>query len=531
MTVTFTLNSMYLGTEAGPFNISGVTSSNVTTQLVVNASLQDLTTGITVGGIDDNTIEFIIQSDGVCVNYIVKPVSNCNCPEGYTASSDGTICYKVTTASPTTNDTLTPEAGADNPAYGEYGVKIYNIGDFDSTGNSISGGLAFSGYTNTFDGSGTTDVEAFWSTRMNANNVWVAGDANWPGPNYPDYISFCATFTLTQSKTYWVGIAGDNDVTIKLNGAEIVNQADNSPQSNFKFWHIYPVTLNAGPNIIELENWNRSSVGSFAAEIYDNELSALFSATNTSMLNIVFATGDYLPGGSKEGQGFCSNYTCPSGYTLDTTDPQNPVCKLIETSSCVSSQYFAFLATVHTGEEACQIHALNAYNVTTQPVSFTGGSNLCNITRLELSGVDITNLGNSMNTQPIWVSDGSNYRLGTLDATGVSFSPSDWCTSCSITPNPTPTATATSSTEDFVAFASNRVIACNISTPASTYVYYSAPNWNSLQVGDILYSDSGLSTPAANGYYYNSAASAGREVVRMAVGEITSITDCNGNTI
>jgi hypothetical protein len=62
MTVTFTLNSTYLGTEAGPFNISGTTDSNVTTELITNLSLSDLTTGHTISGINDNTTGFTIQS-------------------------------------------------------------------------------------------------------------------------------------------------------------------------------------------------------------------------------------------------------------------------------------------------------------------------------------------------------------------------------------------------------------------------------------------------------------------------------------
>jgi hypothetical protein len=264
------------------------------------------------------------------------PTVDCQCPSGYESSDDGSICYKITVSSPTVNDTLQPEAGADNNNYGQFGVKIYNINDYNISGNSISGNLAFSGFTVVADGSPTTNTELFYSTRMNANNVWVAGNANWPDPDYPDYISFCSTFVLTESKTYYVGIAGDNDVTIKLNGTTIVDQVDTEPDTNFKYWHVYPVVLNSGPNIIELENWNRSEVGSFAAEIYDNTLSQMINATGTTMLNIVFATGDYLPGGSKAGQGFCSNYTCPSGYTLDTTDPQNPICKLIETTSCIN---------------------------------------------------------------------------------------------------------------------------------------------------------------------------------------------------
>ncbi len=535
MTVTFTLNSAYLGTEAGPFNISGTTDSNVTTELITNLSLQDLTSGHTISGIDDNTTGFTIQSVGTCINYVVKPVNSCNCPDGYTASSDGSLCYRVTSTSPTTNDTLLPEAGQDNNAYGEYGVKIYNYGDYDSTGNSVSGDLAFSGFTNTFDGSSTTSVEAFYAGRMNANNVWVAGDANWPGPNYPDFISFCATFTLSQSKTYYVGIAGDNDVSIKLNGVELVNQADNSPQSNFKFWHVYPVLLNAGPNIIEMENWNRSSVGSFAAEIYDNTLNEMTAATSIGMLNVVFATGDYLPGGSKEGQGFCSNYTCPTGYVLDTSNPSSPVCKLIETTSCINTPtpltHLGLLAAVHTGNEACEVHSINSYNVTTQSFTYSGGTDLCDATRVEFSGDDITNLGNPSNNQPIWVSNGTYYRLGTLDATGVSFTGEDICEACGINPTPTPTPTNVSSNTSSANYGTSRANSCNPMMINTVNVYFTALNWDSLQVTDVLYSDNTLTTPISDGYYYNNGATTGMEVVTISGGAITVISDCAGNII
>ena len=253
----------------------------------------------------------------------------CICPEGYTMKPDHSGCYKVVTTNPTLITSDAVGAGDDNVNYGQWGVRIYNVNDFNGTGNSISGTYAFEGNTNTYDGSSTTDVEYFWSTRMNDNNVWVSGD-----PTYTGMLSFCTTITLTQSKTYYIGIAGDNDVTIKINGTTIVNQADNLSLSNFRFWHIYPYQLNAGDNIIELENWNRGSVGSFSAEIYDNTLSELTSATSTNMVTRVFATADYLPGGSKAGQGFCSNYSCPTGYLLDTSNPSNYICVKNESVDC-----------------------------------------------------------------------------------------------------------------------------------------------------------------------------------------------------
>ena len=52
------------------------------------------------------------------------------------------------------------------------------------------------------------------------------------------------------------------------------------------------------------------------------------------MITRVFSTGDYLPGGSKAGQGFCSNYSCPTGYLLDTSNPSNYLCVKNEYLDC-----------------------------------------------------------------------------------------------------------------------------------------------------------------------------------------------------
>jgi hypothetical protein len=529
MTVTFTLNSIYLGTEAGPFNISGTTGSNVTTELTTNLSLQDLTSGHTISGIDDNTTGFTIQSVGTCINYVIKPVNSCNCPDGYTASVDGSICYRVTSTSPTTNDTLLPEAGQDNSAYGEYGVKIYNYGDYDSTGNSVSGDLAFSGFTNTFDGSSTTSVEGFYAGRMNANNVWVAGDANWPGPNYPDFISFCATFTLSQNKIYYVGIAGDNDVTIKLNGVELVNQADNSPQSNFKFWHVYPVLLNAGPNIIELENWNRSSVGSFAAEIYDNTINEMTVATSTEVLNVVFATGDYLPGGSKEGQGFCSNYTCPTGYSLDVSNPQNPICKLIETTNCQSGQVrqYAMLNVEHLlSSESCSATSTEYQTLSVYVLgdSIGVGTIMYYDSQLTMPYMN-SNEGYWVQITDVWSGLGLKYTISTNLTNGEIVD----IIECS--PTPTPTPTNVSSNTSSANYGTSRANSCNPMMINTVNVYFTALNWDSLQVADILYSDNTLTTPVSDGYYYNNSATTGMEVVTISGGAITVISDCAGNIL
>jgi len=64
MTVTFTLTT--LGTAAGPFNISGTTGSNVTTQLASGITADQLATGHTISSISESITGGTIASTGTC---------------------------------------------------------------------------------------------------------------------------------------------------------------------------------------------------------------------------------------------------------------------------------------------------------------------------------------------------------------------------------------------------------------------------------------------------------------------------------
>ncbi len=68
MVVTFTLRNQYSGATyvAGPFNISGTTSGNVTTELATGVTKAQLLTGHTISGVSDLTTGGTIASTGVC---------------------------------------------------------------------------------------------------------------------------------------------------------------------------------------------------------------------------------------------------------------------------------------------------------------------------------------------------------------------------------------------------------------------------------------------------------------------------------
>ena len=89
--------------------------------------------------------------------------------------------------------------------------------------------------------------------------------------------------------------------------------------------------LTSGVNTIEISNINVSIIGGFAAEIYDNTLSELSTASSISSVNRIFTTEDYRTGGSMEGEQFCNAYTCPEGYIYDA---DAGVCIQLETIPC-----------------------------------------------------------------------------------------------------------------------------------------------------------------------------------------------------
>ena len=275
---------------------------------------------------------------------------SCLCPEGFTANPDSTECIQVIEVPPSvvsSQANLTTFTGDTNRAYGEVGYVIYNINDYDQAGNSISGLFAtIGGQSGPFNSQGYN--QNFLAGRLNAAGIW---DANkyWPGTNdepkgpaYPGTLGLCTTINVPTSKIYYVGIAGDNAANFKVNGSPIVNQVLlldpvrglAGVSANFKFWHIYPVYLVAGPNVIELQNSNAHNVGAFAAEIYNNTVNQLVTATQESDLNILFTTKDYRSGNTNQNSPFCTAFTCPTDYALDRTDPDNPVCKLVTRTAC-----------------------------------------------------------------------------------------------------------------------------------------------------------------------------------------------------
>lgn len=281
---------------------------------------------------------------------IINCGCDCECPSGYTATTNCAICEKITiTASTFSGTAVTVTAGNTNGNYGVYGTKFFqNIDNFNYPLNYSGTSIADNNGAGTVVSSQTTvNTASLWGNpsmtttdgRLNNVGVWMSPSIN------NEWFGFSHCLNIVSGGTYTIGIAGDNRVRFSLNGELLVNLTTAYNSYDFQYWHVFPITLEAGVNIIELEGYNMTSVASFGAEIYSADVDVLSGLTSTTQLSAytIFSTLDKI--GSTYDLSASNGYSCPSGYSLsvcsgytcvkiEKSDPQN-TCSEISGSTYV----------------------------------------------------------------------------------------------------------------------------------------------------------------------------------------------------
>lgn len=328
--------------------------------------------------------------------------TGCGCPEGYELR-DNECVQETTVPANYSGGLLTVTGGSKAVSYSKYGLRLYpdissavlpivgsgsgsNFKLFEDygTGSEVAptissiqsnlwGADGSAGSPAVLAGCGNTNQAQGYGGRLNTVGLWATGAPiksnvidNWdlanPANLYssltveqqldvldPAKISFEFCVDVQKGQQYLIGIAGDNECFLEIDGVKVLylgNPASDGSTGTstveFNYWHVFPVTLPPGQRTIKLSGINYGSQAAFGAEIYDIDL-ATFQSNLTTPYSaapdcgntpadlepyIIFSTRDYIgqeiPDPATPGQ-----WTCPDGSTLDVCNGI-PVCSIVE---------------------------------------------------------------------------------------------------------------------------------------------------------------------------------------------------------
>lgn len=324
-------------------------------RLVINTKEIDLDINI-ASAIETDVWCYI--SDNPCLLSGTCAPLEFSCPAGYTLLNDNITCQKIEYTAVTTGSTVyTAIEGAKRcdsiVTYGELGGVFYPDLTTLNLPLNVTGGTlhvqsvvidSFNNIVpieatvlNSVWGNGAGPCGVFpcdsscppFFNRINEIGLWTSPTA--PNTEWVGW-SFCVDIPTTG--VYTIGIAADDACRVKVNGN--MTFSFDAAGWNFLAFRMFPITLSAGLNIIEMEiaNFGGGSA-TLAAEIYSATTSVISGITSDAELSpyIVFSTGDYV--GQPWQTGEDSGFSCPSGYALNTCVNPYTCVKITKTEATI----------------------------------------------------------------------------------------------------------------------------------------------------------------------------------------------------
>jgi hypothetical protein len=268
------------------------------------------------------------------------------CPEGFTFNEEAGVCERITEAPADCGELATVLKSGTNTNYGKFGARFYEstLGrPLPIEATAAGGGYRLEDangtellypYTTSGTDGGTGPLVPLWQDRLNDIGAWAENNPSGNDEPVQEWIGFTICVTVSETKQYSVGLAADNRCRFGLNGTIVatLEAADNT--RNFNYWHVIPVTLQAGTNVITLEGYNAGQDAAYGSEIYDATPEELSNMTTQAELDqvLIFSTLDVINNGGAfdlgEGDIGCS---CPDGFVLSNCNGELQ-CVQIETA-------------------------------------------------------------------------------------------------------------------------------------------------------------------------------------------------------
>ena len=232
------------------------------------------------------------------------------------ANTDKNYCTRMNydgTMAVTSNSGLTVTAGgacngrvsSGNSAasqlgvYGMNGVRLYSTVNSDGSGTYIDWKTANDGgsYSGTYWANPNQSTAA---GRLNQTGIW-SGSQTYVGTG-----SLSFGVAVPSTGTYFVGVGSDNYIALYVDNVfQFAQTANISDVNNFRYWHIYPITLSAGTRTIRVLGTNIGSQGCMGVEVYNNtstQISASIASApggsaTPSGINILDSSANYKGSG------------------------------------------------------------------------------------------------------------------------------------------------------------------------------------------------------------------------------------------
>ena len=377
-------------------------------RLVINTKEIDLDINI-AAGIENDVWCYIV--DNPCILSSTCTPLEISCPTGYTLINSVT-CQKTEYASVISAETIytahTYSTGSTYSANGYIGGWFYE----DITNRpwpiySLSGSGIPSAATLVDSASNVVNVTSvqknllwgayesppgflnyWWLWRLNTCGIWANVYPN-TSP-YLEWVGFSVCITIPETKTYVMGMAGDDAIRIGLDGQPLVSLIGSGFQ--WTAWRLIPITLTAGDHIFTIEGFNGEpfSPAIFGFEIYDAPVTTLTGLTGNTQIDpyILFSTKDL--DGTPMNLGENSGFSCPSGYVLNTCDYPYTCVKVTTTAPTVvgdccdpCTPYSASCGNKSFQDDECflfqdaEVYEFMDGNYTQFPMLTLNGSNCC----------------------------------------------------------------------------------------------------------------------------------------------------------